>query len=95
MVSLWQYSALQSDVVVLKARYEERIRDLEKDQDGSSPADFTEEVSLTTQYFTLLSKPILFALNFCSSSRDKKEKHYFLHRSAMFLVAGSIEEEGM
>ncbi|XP_010279923.1 PREDICTED: FK506-binding protein 15, partial [Phaethon lepturus] len=39
-----KYSALQSDVVVLKARYEERIRDLEKDQDGSSPADFTEEV---------------------------------------------------
>ncbi|XP_074747114.1 FK506-binding protein 15 isoform X3 [Strix uralensis] len=39
-----KYSALQSDVVVLKARYEERIRDLERDQDGSSPADFTEEV---------------------------------------------------
>ncbi|KAM6047628.1 FK506-binding protein 15 isoform 2-T2 [Chlamydotis macqueenii] len=39
-----KYSALQSDVVVLKARYEERIRDLEKDQDGSSPADFTGEV---------------------------------------------------
>ncbi|KAM9271515.1 FK506-binding protein 15 isoform 6-T6 [Morus bassanus] len=39
-----KYSALQSDIVVLKARYEERIRDLEKDQDGSSPADFTEEV---------------------------------------------------
>ncbi|XP_075295729.1 FK506-binding protein 15 isoform X3 [Opisthocomus hoazin] len=37
-------SALQSDMVVLKARYEERIRGLEKDQDGSSPADFTEEV---------------------------------------------------
>ncbi|KAM6237844.1 FK506-binding protein 15 isoform 3-T3 [Spheniscus humboldti] len=39
-----KYSALQSDTVVLKARYEERIRDLEKDQDRSSPADFTEEV---------------------------------------------------
>uniref|UniRef100_A0A8C8BJV2 peptidylprolyl isomerase n=1 Tax=Otus sunia TaxID=257818 RepID=A0A8C8BJV2_9STRI len=39
-----KYSALQSDVVGLKARYEERIRDLERDQDGSSPADFTEEV---------------------------------------------------
>uniref|UniRef100_A0A8C0VT87 peptidylprolyl isomerase n=1 Tax=Cyanistes caeruleus TaxID=156563 RepID=A0A8C0VT87_CYACU len=36
--------ALQADVVVLKARYEERIRDLQKDQDGSSPADFTEQV---------------------------------------------------
>jgi len=45
-VSLWQCSALQSDMVVLKARYEERIRGLEKDQDGSSPADFTEEVSI-------------------------------------------------
>ncbi|XP_042642766.1 FK506-binding protein 15 isoform X2 [Tyto alba] len=39
-----KYSALQSDVVVMKARYEGRIRDLEKDQDGSSPAGFTEEV---------------------------------------------------
>ncbi|XP_068269837.1 FK506-binding protein 15 isoform X2 [Nyctibius grandis] len=39
-----KYSALQSDIVVLKARYEERIRDLQKAQDGSSPADFTEEV---------------------------------------------------
>ncbi|XP_023793696.1 FK506-binding protein 15 [Cyanistes caeruleus] len=39
-----KYSALQADVVVLKARYEERIRDLQKDQDGSSPADFTEQV---------------------------------------------------
>ncbi|XP_059684683.1 FK506-binding protein 15 [Gavia stellata] len=39
-----KYSALQSDIVALKARYEERIRDLEKDQDGSSPAGFTEEV---------------------------------------------------
>lgn len=45
-VSLWQYSALQSDAAVLKARYEERIQELEKDQDRSSPADFTEEVSL-------------------------------------------------
>ncbi|XP_054704667.1 FK506-binding protein 15 isoform X3 [Grus americana] len=39
-----KYSALQSDTMVLKARYEERIRDLEKDQGRSSPADFTEEV---------------------------------------------------
>ncbi|XP_053940237.1 FK506-binding protein 15 isoform X2 [Cuculus canorus] len=39
-----KYSALQSDFVVLKARYEERIQDLEKDRDGSSPAAFTEEV---------------------------------------------------
>ncbi|XP_035420618.1 FK506-binding protein 15 isoform X4 [Cygnus atratus] len=39
-----KYSALQSDVAVLKARYEERIQELEKDQDRSSPADFTEEV---------------------------------------------------
>ncbi|XP_010071524.1 PREDICTED: FK506-binding protein 15, partial [Pterocles gutturalis] len=39
-----KYSALQSDTVVLKARYEKRIQDLEKDQGGSSPADFTEEV---------------------------------------------------
>uniref|UniRef100_A0A8B9CQD9 peptidylprolyl isomerase n=1 Tax=Anser brachyrhynchus TaxID=132585 RepID=A0A8B9CQD9_9AVES len=36
--------ALQSDAAVLKARYEERIQELEKDQDRSSPADFTEEV---------------------------------------------------
>ncbi|KAM9594604.1 FK506-binding protein 15 isoform 1-T1 [Morphnus guianensis] len=39
-----KYSALQSDIVVLKGHYEKRIRDLEKDQDGSSSADFTEEV---------------------------------------------------
>ncbi|XP_040387570.1 FK506-binding protein 15 isoform X6 [Cygnus olor] len=39
-----KYSALQSDVAVLKARYEERIQELEKHQDRSSPADFTEEV---------------------------------------------------
>ncbi|KAM9256890.1 FK506-binding protein 15 isoform 2-T4 [Cariama cristata] len=39
-----KYSALQSDTVVLKARYEERIRELEKGQDESLPADFTEEV---------------------------------------------------
>uniref|UniRef100_A0A8C3XDB6 peptidylprolyl isomerase n=1 Tax=Cyanoderma ruficeps TaxID=181631 RepID=A0A8C3XDB6_9PASS len=39
-----KYSALQADVVVLKARYEERIRDLQKDQEGPSPADFTEQV---------------------------------------------------
>ncbi|KAM4761252.1 FK506-binding protein 15 isoform 1-T1 [Cyanocitta cristata] len=39
-----KYSALQADVLVLKARYEERIRDLQQDQDGSSPADFTEQV---------------------------------------------------
>ncbi|XP_008943289.1 PREDICTED: FK506-binding protein 15, partial [Merops nubicus] len=37
-------AALQSELVVLKARYEGRTRDLEKEQDGSSPADFTEEV---------------------------------------------------
>ncbi|XP_061233968.1 FK506-binding protein 15 isoform X3 [Neopsephotus bourkii] len=37
-------STLQSDIVALKAHYEERIQDLEKDQAGSSPADFTEEV---------------------------------------------------
>ncbi|XP_066057655.1 FK506-binding protein 15 isoform X2 [Chamaea fasciata] len=42
-----KYSALQADVVVLKARYEERIRDLQKDQDGPSPADFTEQVKKT------------------------------------------------
>ncbi|EOA95708.1 FK506-binding protein 15, partial [Anas platyrhynchos] len=39
-----KYSALQSDAAVLKARYEERIQELEKDQDRSSPADFAEEV---------------------------------------------------
>ncbi|PKU29551.1 hypothetical protein llap_20145 [Limosa lapponica baueri] len=39
-----KYSALQADVAALRARYEERIRDLERHQDGSSPADFTEEV---------------------------------------------------
>ncbi|XP_062361514.1 FK506-binding protein 15 isoform X2 [Cinclus cinclus] len=39
-----KYSALQADVVLLKARYEERIRDLQKDQGGSSPAHFTEQV---------------------------------------------------
>ncbi|KAM9176596.1 FK506-binding protein 15 isoform 5-T5 [Mergus octosetaceus] len=39
-----KYSALQSDAAVLKARYEERIQELEKDQDRSSPAGFTEEV---------------------------------------------------
>ncbi|KAM9217853.1 FK506-binding protein 15 [Leptosomus discolor] len=39
-----KYSALQADVVVLRGRYEERIRDLEKDQGGSSPADFAEQV---------------------------------------------------
>ncbi|KAM9176595.1 FK506-binding protein 15 isoform 4-T4 [Mergus octosetaceus] len=38
-----KYSALQSDAAVLKARYEERIQELEKDQDRSSPAGFTEE----------------------------------------------------
>ncbi|XP_039939615.1 FK506-binding protein 15 isoform X3 [Hirundo rustica] len=42
-----KYSALQADVVLLKARYEERIRDLQKDQDGSSPGDFTEQVKKT------------------------------------------------
>ncbi|XP_035197438.1 FK506-binding protein 15 isoform X3 [Oxyura jamaicensis] len=39
-----KYSALQSDIAVLKAHYEERIQELEKDQDRSSSADFTEEV---------------------------------------------------
>uniref|UniRef100_A0A8C0BVL8 peptidylprolyl isomerase n=1 Tax=Buteo japonicus TaxID=224669 RepID=A0A8C0BVL8_9AVES len=39
-----KYSALQSDIVVLKGHYEKRIRDLEKDQGRSSSADFTEEV---------------------------------------------------
>ncbi|XP_026715941.1 FK506-binding protein 15 isoform X5 [Athene cunicularia] len=39
-----KYLALQADVVMLKAHYEQRIQDLERDQDGSSPADFTEEV---------------------------------------------------
>uniref|UniRef100_A0A8C3UV55 peptidylprolyl isomerase n=1 Tax=Catharus ustulatus TaxID=91951 RepID=A0A8C3UV55_CATUS len=39
--------ALQADVVLLKARYEEQIRELQKDQDGSSPADFTEQVKKT------------------------------------------------
>ncbi|XP_032933423.1 FK506-binding protein 15 isoform X2 [Catharus ustulatus] len=42
-----KYSALQADVVLLKARYEEQIRELQKDQDGSSPADFTEQVKKT------------------------------------------------
>ncbi|XP_065593744.1 FK506-binding protein 15 isoform X2 [Cyrtonyx montezumae] len=39
-----KYSALQSDTVMLKAHYEERIQKLERDQDRSSPANFTEEV---------------------------------------------------
>ncbi|XP_026514507.2 FK506-binding protein 15 [Terrapene carolina triunguis] len=44
-----QYSALQSHVAALKARYEERIRELEKgsvleNQERSPPADSTEEV---------------------------------------------------
>ncbi|XP_065504787.1 FK506-binding protein 15 isoform X2 [Caloenas nicobarica] len=39
-----KYSALQSDLGMLKARYEERIRQLQRDQEGPSPADFTEEV---------------------------------------------------
>ncbi|XP_038012166.1 FK506-binding protein 15 isoform X1 [Motacilla alba alba] len=39
-----KYSALQADVGVLRARYEERIRHLQKDQDGSAPADYTEQV---------------------------------------------------
>lgn len=39
-----KFSALQADVVELKARYEERIQELQKDQGGSSPADFTEQV---------------------------------------------------
>ncbi|XP_030391386.1 FK506-binding protein 15 isoform X4 [Gopherus evgoodei] len=44
-----KYSALQSHVAALKARYEERIRELEEDsvlenQEKSPPADSTEEV---------------------------------------------------
>nr|XP_021407301.1 FK506-binding protein 15 isoform X2 [Lonchura striata domestica] len=39
-----KYSALQAEVGVLRARYEEQIRELQKDQDGSSPADYTEQV---------------------------------------------------
>ncbi|XP_015734104.1 FK506-binding protein 15 isoform X7 [Coturnix japonica] len=39
-----KYSALQSEIVILKARYEERIQKLEKSQDRSSPVNFTEEV---------------------------------------------------
>ncbi|XP_010217286.1 PREDICTED: FK506-binding protein 15 [Tinamus guttatus] len=39
-----KYSALQADVTVLRAGYEERIQELAKDQDGSPPADFVEEV---------------------------------------------------
>lgn len=58
----WQFSALQADVVVLKARYEERIRELQKDQDAPSPADFTEQVSLTLLYFSSLSKWIYLEL---------------------------------
>lgn len=48
--------------MLLKARYEERIRDLEKDRDGASPADFTEEVSFAIQYFSLLSKSVYLEL---------------------------------
>uniref|UniRef100_A0A803W5B6 peptidylprolyl isomerase n=2 Tax=Ficedula albicollis TaxID=59894 RepID=A0A803W5B6_FICAL len=39
-----KHSALQADVLLLKARYEERIRELQREQRGSSPADFTEQV---------------------------------------------------
>ncbi|XP_067164917.1 FK506-binding protein 15 isoform X3 [Apteryx mantelli] len=39
-----KYSALQSDIVMLKAGYEERIQELVKNQDRSPPADFVEEV---------------------------------------------------
>uniref|UniRef100_A0A8C2U1T2 peptidylprolyl isomerase n=1 Tax=Coturnix japonica TaxID=93934 RepID=A0A8C2U1T2_COTJA len=39
-----KYSALQSEIVILKARYEERIQKLEKSQDRSSPVNFTEEL---------------------------------------------------
>ncbi|XP_071673314.1 FK506-binding protein 15 isoform X2 [Patagioenas fasciata] len=39
-----KYAALQSDLGALKARYEERIRELQRDQDRPSPAGFTEEV---------------------------------------------------
>ncbi|XP_010719051.1 FK506-binding protein 15 isoform X3 [Meleagris gallopavo] len=39
-----KYSALQSETVILKAHYEECIQKLEKNQDRSSPVNFTEEV---------------------------------------------------
>nr|XP_054502257.1 FK506-binding protein 15 isoform X4 [Agelaius phoeniceus] len=39
-----KFSALQADMEALRARYEERLRHLHKDQDGSSPADYTEQV---------------------------------------------------
>ncbi|XP_048821992.1 FK506-binding protein 15 isoform X4 [Lagopus muta] len=39
-----KYSALQSEMVILKAHYEECIQKLEKNQDRSSPMNFTEEV---------------------------------------------------
>ncbi|XP_052537214.1 FK506-binding protein 15 isoform X1 [Tympanuchus pallidicinctus] len=39
-----KYSALQSEMVILKAHYEESIPKLQKNQDRSSPMNFTEEV---------------------------------------------------
>uniref|UniRef100_A0A8C9L5F9 peptidylprolyl isomerase n=1 Tax=Pavo cristatus TaxID=9049 RepID=A0A8C9L5F9_PAVCR len=39
-----KYAALQSETVILKAHYEDRIQKLEKNQDRSSPVNFTEEV---------------------------------------------------
>ncbi|XP_057894276.1 FK506-binding protein 15 isoform X2 [Melospiza georgiana] len=39
-----KFSALQADMGALRARYEERLRELHQDQDGSSPADYTEQV---------------------------------------------------
>ena len=56
-----KYSALQSETVILKARYEECIQKLEKNQDRSSPVNFTEEVSLNSQCF---SSPFSFGFIF-------------------------------
>uniref|UniRef100_A0A8C5JND0 peptidylprolyl isomerase n=1 Tax=Junco hyemalis TaxID=40217 RepID=A0A8C5JND0_JUNHY len=39
-----KFSALQADMGALRARYEERLRELHQDQNGSSPADYTEQV---------------------------------------------------
>ncbi|XP_064583708.1 FK506-binding protein 15 isoform X1 [Zonotrichia leucophrys gambelii] len=39
-----KFSALQADMGALRARYEERLRELHQHQDGSSPADYTEQV---------------------------------------------------
>uniref|UniRef100_A0A8D2MUZ3 peptidylprolyl isomerase n=1 Tax=Zonotrichia albicollis TaxID=44394 RepID=A0A8D2MUZ3_ZONAL len=39
-----KFSALQADMGALRARYEEQLRELHQHQDGSSPADYTEQV---------------------------------------------------